>query len=706
MPLLGVSHSVDLGDLFVDVNILEALNSDRRLELDDLWQDFTDGVKNYSSYRSFDRIALGNPQQRVSGLEVVDKNSNLMVLGKPGSGKTTYLQRIVTECNQGNLQPHRVPVLIKMREFVDDGCEFEYNLKPYLTQQWRLDKTETELILNHGKALILLDGLDEVSGTDGREISKKIQQFARNYPQNQLIVTCRTNRIEDHFNWKSLRFDFIEVADFDKQQINVFVEHYFNTVNPNKQERHKKAKEFLENFYLEENKNIRELAITPILLNLTCAVFHQRGKFHSKRSTLYEEGLELLLKKWDDSKGIERDEIYKVLLPEQKQELLSYLAVKKFEQDKYVLFEQEEIEGYIADFLHITRRDSGVVLKAIEAQHGLLIKRAQKVWSFSHLTFQEYFVAKWFCQKKDFKRLVIHINKKYWREIFLMLCETCHNVTDFLNLIKENSDKILTNDSILQQFLLQISLKYPRSPVPYNPLILRSFYLTLLFDPDNRELSEALGVHIDFQWDSGEDSIIDDFIREFNIERLLNLALGNTLANTIIGSSYITFYTIIKNVYELICELELLDWSQLKDSMVKILDNINPIIKTCTSHTPGSNTPEDKWWTSNRINFSVTLRNIMYRNNIITHGWQFNDEQQEKLEKYHYASSLLVHCLKSANVTSEFKKEIEEAMLVPINEIEKCKLEIIWNNLQVSKTQSRKSKYPDFPVSLLLTSDS
>jgi hypothetical protein len=66
MPLLGVSHSVDLGDLFVDVNILEAINSDRRVEQDDLWQDFIDGVKNYSSYRSFDRIGLGNQQQKVS----------------------------------------------------------------------------------------------------------------------------------------------------------------------------------------------------------------------------------------------------------------------------------------------------------------------------------------------------------------------------------------------------------------------------------------------------------------------------------------------------------------------------------------------------------------------------------------------------------------------------------------------------------------
>jgi predicted NACHT family NTPase len=45
-----------------------------------------------------------------------------------------------------------------------------------------------------------------------------------------------------------------------------------------------KAQEFLEQLFREENKSIRDLAITPILLSLTCAVFHETGKFYSKRS--------------------------------------------------------------------------------------------------------------------------------------------------------------------------------------------------------------------------------------------------------------------------------------------------------------------------------------------------------------------------------------------------------------------------------------
>ncbi|MBH8578290.1 hypothetical protein I8752_36195 [Nostocaceae cyanobacterium CENA369] len=49
MPLWGVDRWVPLGDLFVDVNILEELSSSRRSKLDDLWQDFTTGMERYSS---------------------------------------------------------------------------------------------------------------------------------------------------------------------------------------------------------------------------------------------------------------------------------------------------------------------------------------------------------------------------------------------------------------------------------------------------------------------------------------------------------------------------------------------------------------------------------------------------------------------------------------------------------------------------------
>ncbi|MCC3481413.1 MAG: NACHT domain-containing protein [Microcoleus sp. PH2017_12_PCY_D_A] len=488
MPLWGVDRWVPLGDLFVDVNILEKLSSSHRSEYDDLSQDFM----NNPSARGLDRIGLGKEQERVSGLEVLAKNTNLMVVGKPGSGKTTYLQRGVTECNAGNLQAHRIPVLIRLRDFVRDGREVFYALKPYLEKCWQLSDTET--LLKQGRAMLLLDGLDEVTGENGKNITEEIKKFARDYPQVQVIVTCRTQSFTGEMDWKSLNFEFVEVADFNEGQARSFSEHWFKTVMGNELVGMARAGKFLEQLFLESNKPILELAITPILLSLTCVVFHSNEKFYSKRSKLYEEGLELLLERWDQSREIERDEIYRDLSVERKLDLLSYLAVKKFEQAQYVLFEQTEIEGYIAEFLGIGQRDSRVVLKAMEAQHGLLIERSQKVWSFSHLTFQEYLVAKWFCRHTPWHKLVKYLPDKPWQQVFLLIADITQDADSLLLQMKQAIDKDLIDlegelyelfkwlntiaDSY--KFLINLDNKNTSSVIP-NVSAIRIFYFELFF---------------------------------------------------------------------------------------------------------------------------------------------------------------------------------------------------------------------------------
>jgi predicted NACHT family NTPase len=477
MPLWGVDHWVPLGDLFVDVNILEELSSSRRSELADLWQDFSQNP----SYRSLDRMGLGRERQRVSGLEVLAKRTNLMVVGKPGSGRTTYLQRVVTECNAGNLQAHKIPVLIRLREFVEDGRDIAYSLERYLERCWQLSATETQLVLNQGRSLVLLDGLDEVTGEDGKTIAKQIKQFARAYPQVQMVVTCRMQSQESRFE----RFDYVEVADFNAPQVRAFAEHWFQTVCANRVTGQAKAQVFLGQLFREENKPIRELAITPILLSLTCAVFQQKQAFYSRRSKLYEEGLELLLEQWDKSREIERDEVYRNLSVERKLELLSYLAVKKFEQAQYVLFEQAELEGYIAEFLKIEPRESQAVLRAIEAQHGLLIERSQKIWSFSHLTFQEYLVARWFVSLNDIevKQLIIYIDSKNWQEVFSLASEMSWTDYSLLS-VKQVIDSWMIGET-LKDFLDWTSQKSARMAFNAKSLkkaAFRAFYIDISLD--------------------------------------------------------------------------------------------------------------------------------------------------------------------------------------------------------------------------------
>lgn len=162
-----------------------------------------------------------------------------------------------------------------------------------------------------------------------------------------------------------------------------------------------KADRFLQQ--LKSHPPIRDLATSPLLLTLLCLVFEDSGDFPANRSELYQNGVDVLLKKWDIKRNIERDQVYKKLSLKRKEDLLSHIAYRTFETGNY-FFKQKDVERQIREFIENLpgastdeqelELDSEAVLKSIEAQHGLFVERARGIYSFSHLTFHEYFTAR------------------------------------------------------------------------------------------------------------------------------------------------------------------------------------------------------------------------------------------------------------------------------------------------------------------------
>ncbi|MEL6455548.1 MAG: signal transduction protein, partial [Cyanobacteria bacterium J06623_5] len=101
MRVLDMSQPIGLDDIYTDVNILEKITGRRRLGISQLLEQV--------DIENFERFSLsGIREERVSGLQAVMQHSKLMILGKPGAGKTTFLKHLAIQCVEGRFKPKLV----------------------------------------------------------------------------------------------------------------------------------------------------------------------------------------------------------------------------------------------------------------------------------------------------------------------------------------------------------------------------------------------------------------------------------------------------------------------------------------------------------------------------------------------------------------------------------------------------------------------
>ncbi|MBD2691479.1 NACHT domain-containing NTPase [Anabaena catenula FACHB-362] len=656
MRVLDMEQPIELtGErgIYTNVNILEKLNRNRRIEIAELLQN--------CNPEEFDRFGLsGIKEERVPGLEAVKRHSKLMVLGKPGAGKTTFLKYLAMHCIEGEFLTNKVPFFITMKEFAEKPKQPD--LLEYLAQQLSVCNVKNaedkiDKLLRQGRGLILLDGLDEVRQEDSKHILRQIREIC-NFIKNQFVITCRIAANDYIFQG----FTDVEVADFDDEQIKFFTKQWFQNRKPDKIER------FIQK--IEDNQPIKELATNPLLLTLLCLIFEEKGKFKNTRYDLYEEGVELLLEKWDASRDIERDEIYKTLSTRRKEDLLSKIAITTFESGNY-FFKENDAEILISEYIYnllnfktkqeILDIESKNVLKSIVSQHGLLLERAKGIYSFSHLTFHEYFAAREISDNSDWGILVAHITEKRWREVFLLTIERIKKADNLLYLMKLKTDKLLENDDKLQEFIHWVSKKESLVKSDFKPGIIRSFYFNLGLTSFNS---------IDAYY--GYDTLnLLDSVDYFDIESVNQKKsfTGNLPDELILDLWLMLDFDPNLNFnldYQLQQELEL-----LTNKIPTLNRNQEWLYENDDWWTKQENV---EWWQSHGYTWTEELRDtiIKYRN--IGHDWQFSKSQKYILQKYYNANIFLLECLYSnCYVSREVRQYIENTLLLPMSEIETIK---------------------------------
>jgi hypothetical protein len=443
--ILGMSEPILLHNVYVRVNILRKITKRARYTIEEL-------------NRGFDREArsFGTTTETVNGVDIVRSIDKVLVLGKPGAGKTTFLKHLLVQYLTSEEKGGRIPIFVSLKDWADADCP----LPKFIVQQFDIcGFPEAEAfvtrMLSKGKCIVLLDGLDEVADKMD-DASVIIRDFNDKYPLNKYVISCRIAA----YNYIFEKFTDVEIADFSREQVKAFVFNWFGRDSS-------KAQSCWTALQHEDNAPVMELASIPLLLTMLCIAYDELLAFPPNRAELYKEAVDALLKKWDASRAIDRNALYYQMPVKRKEDLLSKLAYFNFIENRYFVSRRllkQQVSEYLVNLPKVSddqlELDSEVVIDSIEAQHGLIIERAKGIYSFSHLTIQEYFTAKHVVanQHQGLISEVIEENilDDRWRVIFLLISGMLSEADQYLLTMQAKADALARAPG-LQGVLAQIA---------------------------------------------------------------------------------------------------------------------------------------------------------------------------------------------------------------------------------------------------------
>lgn len=382
-----------------------------------------------------ERHALDHPVRATVAVEqALGERDRLLLRGPAGSGKSTLVQWVALNAARqtfgGELADWNrcVPFVLRLRAFTalealpaPDGFlrAAGVPLHGSAPAGW------TDRLLLAGRALVLVDGVDEVPDRLRKRTERWLKDLIAAYPRARYVVTTRPSAVPE--TWLSdSGFEAHTLLAMGREDIYAFLGHWHRAARSECRSDEERAElDGYENALrraVGTRRDLGLLATNPLMCALLCALNRDRRmQLPRARKELYDAALDMLLVRRDTEReivGVEGVDLTR----EEQTALLQRLAYWLIRND-LVQAGRDEAIALIADWLRSMSQVRGApeqVFTHLLNRSGLLREPVPGAVDFVHRTFQDYLGAKAAVEARDFGVLVRHAHEDQWDDVVQM----------------------------------------------------------------------------------------------------------------------------------------------------------------------------------------------------------------------------------------------------------------------------------------------
>ncbi|MGY1501857.1 NACHT domain-containing protein [Streptomyces sp. QTS52] len=410
---------------------------------------------------------------------LIAKNSRLLLRGSPGAGKSTLLEWLAVSMARGSckgeLEPFndRIPFLLRLRDMYAprwkriDGMD---GIPPRpgqflefsgMASDFTPPDGWTRRMLEQERAILLVDGLDEVLEGHRDGVLRWISELLRDFPALQVIVTGRPEALRHSSPPARLGFAELKLVELDANQRAELIHKWHQAAilgvrssHLGEEDRHRRisrlsAYETSLTRHINASRDLSALAATPLLCAVLCKLHEVHGtRLPRFRQELYARTVDMMLGLRDADREV--PEPLPGLDIDQRRAILSWIAgYLTAEGEREITFTRfdEKVRSRLPSLGRETGTHTpGEIRKSLHERSGLLVAPAEDTLRFSHRTFQDYLAATDLVAQRSFGQLAGHAGDEMWDDVLRFAMSQC-NLADTREFVAQMRRKarLMTN---------------------------------------------------------------------------------------------------------------------------------------------------------------------------------------------------------------------------------------------------------------------